>query len=284
MQMEINSDTPSRSHFVASVQTEPIDAEVARRLMGLNFFGTREWNRFYPAVRFSDEEFTEFFRFPWSKEFLVSSCPFDGSKRVCETHFAFFSPVFFGKQRHSTLDEFNDLQRETLAGYENVSHHINNETVGSVREHFRQEKLIRASRVNVYAQPFTVMESECRPGWHLVPIPPPAFPLPNNLFQKPRLRRLMENLPLRYTLANNAEMVIALHLFINLVWENTEWSLNCLTLDDQNGSPCLVNAQMDICSIKIEEWNERIEEREHVLKDKTLINLALSVDPILQKL
>lgn len=284
MQAEINASTPSRLNRSATVRSKAIDIESARRLMGPNFFGVRELNRFYPSIQFSEKEFEESSMFPWSQQFLQSTSPFDRRKKILQTHFAFFSPAHFGKDRGPTLDNFNDLQSEALVRNQTVSHQMHEETVGAIREHFRQERLIHASRVKVFAQPSTIMESECRPGWHLVPIPTPAYPLPNNLFQKPQLRRLMEHLPLGYTLANNAEMVIALHLFMNLVWENTEWSLKCLTLDDQKGSPCFVNAQIDVRSIKIEEWNERIEERENVLKDQTLINLALSVNPILQKL
>lgn len=278
MQAKINASTPSRLNRSATVRSKAIDIESARRLMGQNFFGVREWNRFYPSIQFSEKEFEEFSMFPWSQQFLQSTSPFDRRKKILQTHFAFFSPAHFGKDRGPTLDNFNDLQSETLVRNQTVSHQMHEETVGAIREHFRQERLIHASRVKVFAQPTTIMRSECHPGWHLLPIPTQTYQLPNNLFKGPQLYRLMESLPLGYTLATNAEVVMALHLFMNLVCESTGWSLKCLTLDDEKGSLCLLNAQMDVFSFRFEEWNQRIEERENISRSNILMDLALSAN------
>lgn len=279
--MESNSKRSSFSGSEPSVRIKPTDAEGARRLMGLNLFGIREWTRFYPSIRFSEGELEEFHKFPWNEQLLQSHSPFDKRKRVSESHFAFFSPAHFGQQRNPTLDAFNDLQKETFAIYQNGIHGIHEESVGSIRANVSQERLRHVSRVHVRTQPSTIMESECRPGWHLIPIPIPVYAIPSMIFQESVRNRLIKCLPPGYTTASNVETVMALHLFNNLVLENTAWSLRCLVLHNQRGRlPCLLSVDMDVLYFRIEEWNERIEEREFAFGKEDFMELALSREPM----
>lgn len=62
--------------------------EDAHDLMGCNFFGPEEWWSYYGA-RLSPEELQVVERFPWTEEELNEPCPFNRSKTVWETHFAF---------------------------------------------------------------------------------------------------------------------------------------------------------------------------------------------------
>ena len=60
----------------------------AGRLMGSNFFGPREWEKFY-GVKFTKNQLDELWQFPWSEETLNAPCPFcnDGNA-VKDCHFA----------------------------------------------------------------------------------------------------------------------------------------------------------------------------------------------------
>ncbi len=62
--------------------------ELARVLLGKNFFGPSEWSTFY-GVNFSKNQLEEIPRFPWDEDVLNAPCPFVKEKLVKETHFAF---------------------------------------------------------------------------------------------------------------------------------------------------------------------------------------------------
>lgn len=62
----------------------------ARAILGKNFWGFEEWQKFYDA-RFDKEHLSwpSVNRFPWDAKFLESPCPFNPGKKIKETHFAF---------------------------------------------------------------------------------------------------------------------------------------------------------------------------------------------------
>jgi len=66
----------------------PTSYNLARRIMGVNFFGLEEWGLL--GVTFTKSQIRKVVsKFPWSEEFLDSPCPFVKGRAVRETHFAF---------------------------------------------------------------------------------------------------------------------------------------------------------------------------------------------------
>ncbi len=62
--------------------------KLARAVMGQNFFGVEEWATLY-NLNFSKKQLREVSEFPWGEDVLGAACPFNKSKAVRETHFAF---------------------------------------------------------------------------------------------------------------------------------------------------------------------------------------------------
>lgn len=71
-----------------SYQSKPISCQLARSIMGKNFFGIEEWNLFYGA-KFSKKQLQNIPEFPWDADILNSPCPFFKGKKIKQTHFAF---------------------------------------------------------------------------------------------------------------------------------------------------------------------------------------------------
>lgn len=65
-----------------------VHCKLARALMGQNFFGVEEYATLY-GVNFSKKQLREVSEFPWGEDVLNGPCPFNKSKAVRETHFAF---------------------------------------------------------------------------------------------------------------------------------------------------------------------------------------------------
>ena len=61
--------------------------QLARTIMGKNFFGIEEWSAY--GVNFSKKQLREVTKFPWNKDILNAPCPFVKDKSIRETHFAF---------------------------------------------------------------------------------------------------------------------------------------------------------------------------------------------------
>lgn len=74
--------------FAALGAVEPIDERLARRIMGKNFWGQREWQEHY-GVTLSARQRKAVSVFPWGEDVLDAPCPFVEGKKVSETHFAF---------------------------------------------------------------------------------------------------------------------------------------------------------------------------------------------------
>jgi len=64
------------------------NCQVARAILGKNFFGVEEWATLY-GVQFTKKQLREAAQFPWGEEVLNAPCPFVNGKTVKETHFAF---------------------------------------------------------------------------------------------------------------------------------------------------------------------------------------------------
>lgn len=62
--------------------------QLARAIMGKNFFGVEEWSTLY-GVNFTKKQLRAVAEFPWSEDILNSPCPFVKGKSIRETHFAF---------------------------------------------------------------------------------------------------------------------------------------------------------------------------------------------------
>lgn len=206
-----------RKRQSSSVGESTIRIEHARRILGTNIFGLEEWGQYYPFLPFSKDEIDQSQRFPWNESQLNdwTTFNFKKDKRVSETHFAFFSPLLIGNGMQMDFDGFNYLQRKT------------------------QKKTL------VFAWDNTIPKLVCKPGWHMVTIPPPTYVIPrtsnSNLFSA--WKKLNEVLPAQYTFATDIEMLIALHLFHILVLKSRSWSLKCLVTSDSFDSiPILLSA------------------------------------------
>ena len=65
-----------------------ISQEMARNILGKNFFGIEEWAVFNNVI-IPKNQLSKVTKFPWNKDILESSCPFEKNKAVKETHFGF---------------------------------------------------------------------------------------------------------------------------------------------------------------------------------------------------
>lgn len=61
---------------------------VARGILGRNFFGIEEWLVHYGIV-LTDEELVQVSEFPWETDTLLAPCPFYEGKQIKDTHFAY---------------------------------------------------------------------------------------------------------------------------------------------------------------------------------------------------
>lgn len=66
----------------------PIDQELAREILGRNFWGAEEWSEFC-GEKFSEDQLQKIAKFSWSKKILELPCPFIKDKQIKDTHFAF---------------------------------------------------------------------------------------------------------------------------------------------------------------------------------------------------
>ena len=75
--------------FMVWNETEKLSGqELARAILGRNFFGIEEWSFFY-GIKFSKKQLRKIPEFPWSEDVLNAPCPFYKDKKIKETHFAF---------------------------------------------------------------------------------------------------------------------------------------------------------------------------------------------------
>lgn len=65
-----------------------ISQEIARIIMGKNFWGVEDWATFF-GVNFTKEQLRKIEKFPYGEDILNSPCPFRDGKSVKDTHFAF---------------------------------------------------------------------------------------------------------------------------------------------------------------------------------------------------
>ncbi|MFA4995656.1 MAG: hypothetical protein WC536_00755 [Patescibacteria group bacterium] len=81
-------------------------------LLGNNVFGPKEWETIYKAPVSSVSRLKAEW-FPWTREDLLSSCPFEPGRQVAETHFAFFGKTSVNG-RKLTVDGWIDLHKDIL--------------------------------------------------------------------------------------------------------------------------------------------------------------------------
>lgn len=68
----------------------PISIQLARTIMGDNFFGAEDWETHYGVRLFLRKKLLSVMtKFPWGEDVLNAPCPFVKGKLVKETHFAF---------------------------------------------------------------------------------------------------------------------------------------------------------------------------------------------------
>ncbi|GEM_PF-1757921 len=75
----------------------PTSHEVARGLLGANFFGIKDWQRHYD-ISFTKSQLAKVSQFPWGEKVLTAPCPFNADRQVKDTHFAFLGVEQYGKK------------------------------------------------------------------------------------------------------------------------------------------------------------------------------------------
>ena len=107
--MEKDYATRAAGFLLQDILAGGVSHEVAREIMGANFFGPEEWGTHY-SLRFSKTQLLKAFQFPWGEGVLDGPCPFYPRKRVAETHFA-----FLGTERIPVPDANGKLHKAPLS-------------------------------------------------------------------------------------------------------------------------------------------------------------------------